>query len=99
PLQALPSFPTRRSSDLCMVHPHAVVPVGDAPIYAVGAHFISREPQGASQRVSLVRFLPSNLPRGPSSVLLIRHGWNVWLANCCLDRKSTRLNSSHLVIS
>ena len=66
-----------------MVHPHAVVPVGDAPIYAVGAHFISREPQGASQRVSLVRFLPSNLPRGPSSVLLIRHGWNVWLAKCC----------------
>jgi hypothetical protein len=30
-----------------MVHPHAVVPVGDAPIYAVGAHFISRELQGA----------------------------------------------------
>src|SRR2546429_9145428 len=90
----------------CMVHPHAVVPVGDAPIYAVGAHFISREPQGASQRVSLVRFLPSNLPRGPSSVLLIRHGWNVWLAKCCfasvqfdIDRKSTRLNSSHGYIS
>src|SRR5256885_9410471 len=49
---------------------------------------------------TLFRSMPADSasprPRPTPSSLVVKNGWNRW---ACADRKSTRLNSSHLVIS
>jgi hypothetical protein len=47
-----------------------------------GAFYFTRTAGGIAEGIA--RSFPAFKPSAsPSSVLLIRHGWNVWLANCC----------------
>src|SRR5699024_12411395 len=82
PLPTLPSFPTRRSSDLSLL----------ALVLVVGVHKNADKLDGLAGLVSLYvsrRPIPAVTPvLGPEPVLQI-----------ILDRKSTRLNSSHVSIS
>src|SRR5205807_9747135 len=91
PLRILPSFPTRRSSDLYRVQDASglvsnvatvfisVAAVNDPPSFTRGANQIVAEDSG-----------PQAVP-GWATAISAGPGES--------DRKSTRLNSSHLVIS
>src|SRR5207253_3353459 len=91
---SLPSFPPRRSSDLCFAHSHVNRPAGRAahppPPLRSGGRRAARPPLlPRSFRVSPQGSLPP-LPRLTSTPLVAsRPG----------ARKSTRLNSSHVGIS
>src|SRR5205814_4790020 len=89
PHRVLPSFPTRRSSDLSLFREHlwpwlpayldAVADLG-LPVLTTWAGLIRRAVAAES----------AGQPAWPALPLALRGG---------LDRKSTRLNSSHLGIS
>src|SRR5207253_11226156 len=83
--RALHSFPTRRSSDLHVEH---------AGEHALGGGPAGRvlEPALAHLHVPVAEFRPGELVNGA------RHLAEV-VALQLLDRKSTRLNSSHVAIS
>src|SRR5699024_12642465 len=79
--RALPSFPTRRSSDL----------LGPGDIGRVGDHHVklAEKPAGRGHGVG-------NQAGDPAAEMEVA---GVFLGNFQRDRKSTRLNSSHVSIS
>src|SRR5205807_10633964 len=83
------SFPTRRSSDLVLpVLAQRVRPRGAEPAARVQLQVARGDrPAGARQR------------RAAGRSALSRTSWSISSRDLKLDRKSTRLNSSHLVIS
>src|SRR5205807_9044821 len=91
----LHSFPTRRSSDLLLV---AMVPEAHAELRV----FVTNEKSDdvtviqADTGTVLKTLAVGQRPRG---VTASADGKRVYVANSNRDRKSTRLNSSHLVIS
>src|SRR5207244_8289980 len=86
---ALPSFPTRRSSDLeyprlrCERFAHALAAAGDPPLEL-------REATVLEQIVELLERADARHRDEPAAAVA---------AHLALDRKSTRLNSSHQIIS
>src|SRR5205814_3892533 len=93
------SFPTRRSSDL----PDALLFTEICAMSAIGGHYNSRQISNALTR----RFAITALTLLDSVVFNNDNYLRVMRILCCLavysqvivDRKSTRLNSSHLGIS
>src|SRR5205807_7754844 len=90
PHVALPSFPTRRSSDLYAMREI----IASFPVYRTYVN--GREPDVSAHDRRYIEYAVSEAkrrnPRHPSVVFDFVRG-------LLLDRKSTRLNSSHLVIS
>src|SRR5699024_11427332 len=99
PHRVLPSCPTRRSSDLASKTARAQKAVLDLlkkypiSIIAIGNGTASRETE---------RFIANCLKESASSVSYVivnEAGASVYSASALADRKSTRLNSSHVSIS
>src|SRR5205807_8993763 len=97
--RSFPSFPTRRSSDLhCRACEEVGVPViAGCYLLAAALNLISRQcgkarpaEAAVAQRHAVVKKCYSS-GRGACS-------WNIDCHGSRQDRKSTRLNSSHLVI-
>src|SRR5690606_40487384 len=87
-----PSFPTRRSSDL------------DAEGHALAHHRLTHRIQGAvatdgDHYAALFTGQGHGLPCGAGKVGAARHHQQLAAAPGLGDRKSTRLNSSHVKIS
>src|SRR5207244_13084044 len=99
PPPLLPSFPTRRSSDLTASHPHFYGAI-DEWAREFGAEILVPSPDAAWLRAS-----PDSRVQTWSGTLGVLPG--VTLVQCgghfpgsaVVDRKSTRLNSSHQIIS
>src|SRR5206468_13127081 len=89
--RVLPSFPTRRSSDLLL--PYPVIPT------AAACSRSSAQARRGSRR--FVRILASAAAARFSigSLSVIAHGSAIWSSRRWQDRKSTRLNSRHDQIS
>src|SRR5207253_11295074 len=90
-----PSFPTRRSSDLCLIG----VWMGITPAGATPASFMS---YGLAKRLSRNGHLfGTGRIEGVIAPETAAHaaGTSALLPMLTLDRKSTRLNSSHVAIS
>src|SRR5690606_41277621 len=94
--RSLHSFPTRRSSDLfltqtgqmCTDWRQEFILLSDVLGVSMLVDAINhRRPSGATENTVLGPFYVSDAPRYENG------------ANICLDRKSTRLNSSHVKIS
>src|SRR5207244_13142543 len=94
-----PTSPTRRSSDLN----NTAMQINLDAFEKAGVPVPSQDPTKTwtwdqfaeackliSQKTSMKGFLMSNGGDG---------GWDAWLFHAWLDRKSTRLNSSHQIIS
>src|SRR5207253_10888154 len=87
-LRYLHSFPTRRSSDL--------VVVGEHHTFAGNAVDVGRAVSHQSERVGADVRLADIVAEDDQDVRAPAGGGRLRL---CLDRKSTRLNSSHVAIS
>src|SRR5205807_9888568 len=92
-IRDLPSFPTRRSSDLQLYGPER---------FLLGpVHFVGFSPPGTEQAGTLqnVADPETTIEQLPNKNLAPEHD-RTWTGGVVYtDRKSTRLNSSHLVIS
>src|SRR5699024_12378618 len=91
-LQDLPPFPTRRSSDLSKDFTQRMYEL-EAQRYAPNS--VELDVEDWADR-SLLKKYVENVARLTSSLLLAPRGS---VDRCSRDRKSTRLNSSHVSIS
>src|SRR5205807_3727032 len=94
PHRPLHSFPTRRSSDLSCTHESSELTDAAADILRASAHRDSPHAQPNGRALGLYHALRSLGSADPPAGR--GNGLGRWVFG---DRKSTRLNSSHLVIS
>src|SRR5205807_9280322 len=98
-LPLLHSFPTRRSSDLDSVTSFILGPIDGQPlpVFQAGQFVVLRLLVGPGKSPVLRSYSLSDLPAADHFRISVKNESN-GIGSSFLDRKSTRLNSSHLVI-